>query len=297
MGRIDIYIHQAPRRVRDDAGKIVQYNSGKWGAKLPNGKVVGPFPANAAGRAQAQAALKSSSSDSEGAALIAGNHRPEGVHAKDTPIVADAEWTTQSVENAIRAARAGDYSKYDTLMKSQPQSPMENDLKDRLRMAVGDRKPGILDGILDHLETGSSQATISKNIATERHAGKPEKQAIAIAESKARGDKKPTLMDQINDCLAGRPLIAADRRPGILDGILKTLDAGTSETYKGYTLKQEYPGAMVDIYNANGKKMGSVPKHKAKERVDGAIKTQEMVKKSGGSGSGEKHDPKNGQFS
>jgi hypothetical protein len=33
---------------------------------------------------------------------------------------------------------------------------------------------------------GSSQKTISKNIATERHAGKPEKQAIAIAESEAR---------------------------------------------------------------------------------------------------------------
>ena len=38
------------------------------------------------------------------------------------------------------------------------------------------------------LESGSSQATISKNIATERRAGKPEKQAIAIAENKARGD-------------------------------------------------------------------------------------------------------------
>lgn len=35
------------------------------------------------------------------------------------------------------------------------------------------------------LESGSSQAAISRNIATERHAGKPEKQAIAIAMSKA----------------------------------------------------------------------------------------------------------------
>lgn len=38
------------------------------------------------------------------------------------------------------------------------------------------------------LESGSSQATISKNIATEVRAGKPEKQAAAIAYSKARGD-------------------------------------------------------------------------------------------------------------
>ena len=38
------------------------------------------------------------------------------------------------------------------------------------------------------LASGSSQSTISHNISVERHAGKPEKQAIAIAESKARGD-------------------------------------------------------------------------------------------------------------
>jgi hypothetical protein len=38
------------------------------------------------------------------------------------------------------------------------------------------------------LETGSSKAAISKNIATERNAGKPEDQAVAIAYSKARGD-------------------------------------------------------------------------------------------------------------
>ena len=38
------------------------------------------------------------------------------------------------------------------------------------------------------LKSGSSQAAISANIKTERAAGKPKKQAIAIAESKARGD-------------------------------------------------------------------------------------------------------------
>ena len=35
------------------------------------------------------------------------------------------------------------------------------------------------------LKTGSSEATISENISTERHAGKPEAQAVAIALKKA----------------------------------------------------------------------------------------------------------------
>jgi len=40
------------------------------------------------------------------------------------------------------------------------------------------------------LKSGSSKATISKNIKTEMSAGKPQKQAVAIALSKARGGKK-----------------------------------------------------------------------------------------------------------
>lgn len=38
----------------------------------------------------------------------------------------------------------------------------------------------------DHLEEGSSKETVSKNIKTEIEAGKPQKQAVAIALSKAR---------------------------------------------------------------------------------------------------------------
>ena len=40
------------------------------------------------------------------------------------------------------------------------------------------------------LKKGNSKKVISENIATERRAGRPEKQAIAIAYSEARKGKK-----------------------------------------------------------------------------------------------------------
>jgi hypothetical protein len=50
------------------------------------------------------------------------------------------------------------------------------------------------------LETGSSRAAVSHNIATERKAGKPEDQAIAIAMNKAglsRSDRLDAIMDSV----------------------------------------------------------------------------------------------------
>jgi polyhydroxyalkanoate synthesis regulator phasin len=46
------------------------------------------------------------------------------------------------------------------------------------------------------LEKGSSKETISKNIATEVHAGKPQKQAVAIAYSEA-GKSRKDRMDEL----------------------------------------------------------------------------------------------------
>jgi hypothetical protein len=40
------------------------------------------------------------------------------------------------------------------------------------------------------LKSGKSKATIRQNIKTEMAAGKPQKQAVAIALSQARGKKK-----------------------------------------------------------------------------------------------------------
>ena len=42
------------------------------------------------------------------------------------------------------------------------------------------------------LKRGSSKATIAQNIRTEIHAGKPQKQAVAIALSTARRSTKQT---------------------------------------------------------------------------------------------------------
>lgn len=58
------------------------------------------------------------------------------------------------------------------------------------------------------LVSGSSQRAISENIRTERHAGKPERQAIAIAEENAR--RHPT-----TDCgLSGMDAITNHIRIG-----------------------------------------------------------------------------------
>jgi hypothetical protein len=52
------------------------------------------------------------------------------------------------------------------------------------------------------LQSGSSRQAISANIATEINAGKPPKQAEAIAFSKARGDAMRSMCDSIDQMKA-----------------------------------------------------------------------------------------------
>lgn len=52
------------------------------------------------------------------------------------------------------------------------------------------------------LESGSSKKAVSSNIATEMNAGKPQKQAVAIAYSKAglaRKDMEDSILDALTD--------------------------------------------------------------------------------------------------
>lgn len=69
------------------------------------------------------------------------------------------------------------------------------------------------------LKEGSSRTVISENIATEMKHGKPQKQAIAIAMSKAGksrksiGDALDVMLKRVND-IAARHGIVADGGPG-----------------------------------------------------------------------------------
>jgi hypothetical protein len=72
------------------------------------------------------------------------------------------------------------------------------------------------------LEEGSSKETISRNIATEVKAGKPVKQAAAIAYSKARGDCD--LNEQIRARWDEEPEEKKDAYMRLIDSALKTCD-------------------------------------------------------------------------
>ena len=92
MGRIDIYIHQAPRRVVRDESEYSTWFK-KVEQKFPGGLsrngnfIMRGNKKIAEWRGSAGESVISQPSGKDN--LIGGNHRPEGVHAKDTPIVAD----------------------------------------------------------------------------------------------------------------------------------------------------------------------------------------------------------------
>lgn len=87
------------------------------------------------------------------------------------------------------------------------------------------------------LKSGSSQETISKNIATEREAGKPEKQAVAIALENARrtGDDEGAML--------GGELEAKEVVPGLtLQQLQANADAFWNQQNGGATVPAPMAG-------------------------------------------------------
>ncbi len=73
------------------------------------------------------------------------------------------------------------------------------------------------------LKEGSSNATVSKNIETEMHAGKPQKQAVAIAMSQAGRSNK--------DAISGTDAVA--RATTITDAVRSWGRSGATEVTPG----------------------------------------------------------------
>jgi len=92
------------------------------------------------------------------------------------------------------------------------------------------------------LREGSSEETISKNIETEMHHGKPQKQAIAIAESEARrtGDAGLSGLDAI---------AAATHAPRVASPLtMRDAPAVTLNNAGGEHVKTEQENASVPSY-------------------------------------------------
>jgi hypothetical protein len=95
------------------------------------------------------------------------------------------------------------------------------------------------------LKSGSSQSAISANIKTERAAGKPEKQAVAIAESKARDCDIETDEDCDIDTSAmdSARRLAFDRRMETIDGHLVVTECNISKANVCPYLGAEIPNS------------------------------------------------------
>jgi uncharacterized protein len=99
------------------------------------------------------------------------------------------------------------------------------------------------------LETGKSKAAFSHNVAAEKNAGKPTKQAVAIAYSKKRGDcdiESDEDIDMDEDCeldaMDGRRIVF-DRRMETIDGHLVVTDCNISKANVCPYMGSEVPGS------------------------------------------------------
>lgn len=80
------------------------------------------------------------------------------------------------------------------------------------------------------LESGSSKAAISHNVETERAAGKPEKQAVAIALSKSREDEDA---DEKVDALEPSPFGREERAAKLSEAGNAAFLMGAIDALKG----------------------------------------------------------------
>jgi len=121
------------------------------------------------------------------------------------------------------------------------------------------------------LESGSSQKTISKNIATEVRAGKPVKQAAAIAYSKARGDAQSPVIEAARsqlemNCRTTGKTLSSMSGGGPMN--LTPDDVKASPAWK--KAKAEYEAAFLALRKFN-------MKYKPSRKDAGTLTTRGMV--------------------
>jgi len=91
------------------------------------------------------------------------------------------------------------------------------------------------------LESGTSKAAFSKNVATEMNAGKPQKQAVAIAYAKKRSDAEETKGEQASEdarmsAIEGRLSEVEGKKLSRSDALSAAVDAVTELARDGRRL-------------------------------------------------------------
>ena len=119
------------------------------------------------------------------------------------------------------------------------------------------------------LETGSSQATISKNIATEVRAGKPVKQAAAIAYSKARGDENASWHERLDSLVS-----ACNTLVKRCDAAVQSHDLMRNDSEEDLWDKMERAEKEYHLARETGKDLSG-----ARARYQAAIKAYEAISK------------------